>query len=197
MIDLRDGTLVDGLNFDVIFEHDPRSDNYMMPPVEARPTHGRHWRTHHRYDQGSSGMCVMHAIAHALASDPTVRRMNKAQIIQGHALAQSLDTYPNDGMRYGTSLNAGCKAARQMGFIKGWRWIADTDQAANVLAGEGPVVFVVDWPGPTGLHAVASTLYAPKAGNLEGPNSWGSSSWWKFNLPTLHKIFRQAVFLVY
>jgi len=190
---LRDGSQ-GSLLADVILEHDPRSlEDYRIGPVAAQKLQGRHWKTYQHFNQGASGQCVMHAIAHERASAPVVCKVSKSQIIEGHRWAQKIDEYPNDGPQFGTSLLACCKFVKAKGWAKAYHWCKNADDVLYSVAYRGPVVAVVDWPGETGLHCVCCTLIAPKSGKIEGPNSWGSESWFKFSFDQFRRIFRQGV----
>lgn len=103
-------------------------------------------------DQQQTGMCVGYGWSDDAQSSP-----HPDTIIAGHGgddptstpaaiyfLAQKLDGQPADDQA-GTSVLAGAKAAKQLGFIKSYNWALTITDAVAALATLGPVVFGLNW----------------------------------------------------
>jgi hypothetical protein len=152
-----------------------------------------------RLDQGQEGACVGHGWAHELAARPVQVPMVSQDAFDIYHAAQLVDEW--EGEDYGgTSVNAGAKVARALGFITGWRWCLDINDVVKSLGYFGPIVMGVDWyegmwdvdasgfVRPTGHivggHCVALTQIRVVLGDgqvdplrsyVTGINSWGRS----------------------
>jgi hypothetical protein len=173
--------------------HEPR-----RTPVNWRPSPIR-------LDQGREGACVSFGCTHELLFGPqavtpkTLGRDPNAFASRQYRRMQDIDEFPDthSGGEEGTSVNAGARVMRELGFISGFVWPRTTEDIIDALH-DGPVV--VGWnltegmwdTRPSGLyeingyniggHCMVLTGYSPKRtlpgerGYFElvkGRNSWG------------------------
>lgn len=190
--------------FDRRVEFDERSRNFgistLLAPQEPR---AKYWSPGVTTDQGYEGACVGHAWTGELTAAP---KPFKALPEQANALAkrvykraQELDPWPGEDYS-GTSVLAGAKAIKELGYFEQYRWAFTVEQVRDAIIAEGPVVIGINWydsmyeTQPNGLvevsgkyvggHALVLTGYGPRA-RLKGvkgthelfrwKNSWGST----------------------
>ena len=156
MTTLRDGTATLDPRLDRLVEFDTESRRYgVMAVIEHLWPRSWSWRCYSHLDQGQEGACVEYAWVHEMLSSPVAveRRIGEA-IVALHAIywpAQRNDpwpggSYPGAQPRYeGTSVLAGAKRARALGYIDGYRWAFGIQQTIMAIAWEGPVVFGLVW----------------------------------------------------
>lgn len=156
----------------------------------------RLWRCVPRLDQGAIGACVGYGIAHALGAFPHPREVDDGVALGIYAVAQQLDEFDDTPPEEGTSVRAGLKAARQLGFISSYWRCADASEAMITGTHKGPIVLGVMWPesledpsheivstvvegAVLGGHCVAWHGYHWRTDLHRIRNSWGSS--WAHN----------------
>lgn len=132
-------------NFDGrIVRFDPRDKKFpFRRPRAAAPAGVKHWRDDwYRGDQGDTPHCVGFAWLHWLANDPIRGQyLTPAGI---YDFAQRLDDWKGEAYE-GTSVRAGCKALRSLGYVERFEWCATVDQVAAAILTRGPVVFGSTW----------------------------------------------------
>lgn len=127
----------------------------MMPQIAAaaKPTpRKRPYNEGPRLDQGPTPHCVGFASRGLLQAAPIM--VKPADGPDGHQiyqLAQDLDEWP--GTNYdGTSVNAGCKALRQLGYIENYAWFNTIEQMVAWTNGGYGSIIVGTWWYPTMDH---------------------------------------------
>jgi hypothetical protein len=133
-------------------EHDERSRLFAFVPPRAVAAKTVRWR---RYgpvlDQGNVGACTGFAMAQWLnckpAHDPRERYMTNNHALAIYMRATDLDpwpgSYPPDDT--GSSGLAACKAAREQGYISGFRWIFNGVDALKEALLFSPVMAGTVW----------------------------------------------------
>jgi hypothetical protein len=189
-----------GRVLDWVSRHDPRSLAYAARAVMAgsAPLADRLWPVGAVLDQQAEGACVGFGIVDALnaAAAGDVDRA-AADALELYHDAQRVDDVPGENYS-GTSVLAGLKAARSLGWLGGFRWCFGTRDIAQTVLQVAPVVVGVPWlsgmyeTGPGGLVKVAGDntgeghCLAVVGLKLKGPqgqagpyfvwlNSWGLS----------------------
>lgn len=148
-------------------QFDERSREYGISAVSRpAPRRDKQWKIGPILDQGREGACVGFGwTAEALAT-PTpvdlsrtpwgVPRDPTKLALEVYKQAQLIDEFP--GEEYGTSVLAGAKIMKKMGFLKEYRWAFSVDDVITGLINRGPVVLGIEW---------RSGMYAPKDGVLK------------------------------
>lgn len=127
--------------------HDPRSREYgiraALPLVTAESRNAaRSWPTAAVLNQGADGACVGYAIAATLGAPVPEAAGGAAEQI--YAIAKTLDQWPGEAYE-GTSVTAGGKAAKALGYIESYRWAFGAADVVDTLATYGPVVLGLYW----------------------------------------------------
>lgn len=130
-------------------------------------------------DQGSEGACVGFGWTNELRAKPVpVKFPNPEQFAIGiYKQAQKIDEWPGENYS-GTSVLAGAKICRSLGYIGEFRWAFGIDDVIDTLVTSGPVVLGIPWyesmyeTRPSGLidiggkkvggHCILATGYSPK-----------------------------------
>lgn len=121
------------------------------------------------FDQGNLGSCTGNATAGAINTDPlheTQKQLKEADAVKIYSLATILDgfpgVYPPDDT--GSSGMAAAKAAKQLGYISGYKHAFNISQALTALQ-VGPTITGINWyegfdnPDPdTGLVEIAGQI---------------------------------------
>lgn len=150
-------------------EHDPRSRQFPVTTTLPLRTVGhRHWGP--VLDQGNLGSCVGDAVAQALNTVPLRRGrrlLNEDDAKDLYRAATRLDGFPGEWEPddTGTSGLAGCKAAKQAGYITEYRHAFTLGQALG-SAVVAPVIIGVNWY--TGMLNPDSNGYLHPTGVVEG-----------------------------
>lgn len=118
--------------------------------------------------------CVGFGCTHELACRPAVVQglSNDFARTQVYWEAQKIDewpggAYPEASPRYeGTSVNAGLKILRRMGYIDEYRWALELSEAVAYLGYRGPIVIGVDWY--SGMFGTDDKGYIHATGNIGG-----------------------------
>jgi len=186
-------------------QHDPKSKKYSMrsllkqKSIEIKPVM---WEEGIVLDQGSEGACVGFAWTGELLSEPEAP-VEQPSFSYANDLArsfykqaQTVDQWSGENYE-GTSVLAGAKTMKSLGFIGEYRWCFGLQDIRDALIAEGPVVIGIPWyegmyetaqnglvelkGKPVGGHALLLTGYHPKKrfGKqshevFRWRNSWGS-----------------------
>lgn len=129
--------------FDRVPEFDPRSRAFGVG-APVRPLRAKVWRCLARLNQGEVSGCVGFGITHALGTGPHAQPVSRDLALSVYELALTLDEFPGEADT-GTSVLAGCKAAKRLGRIVGYRWCFGLDAVLDQLAWGGAVVLGLTW----------------------------------------------------
>lgn len=153
--------------FDWTSRHDERSLNYGIPTRTTQRGY-RYWNEGPTLDQGKKGYCVGFGMTGELNADPIVAGQPTFDFAAGiFHLALKFDDIAGEADDTGTSVLAGCKATKRMGFISEYRWCFGVDEVARGIYNHGPVVVGTPWLDsmmePTYLdgHDAADNLRVP------------------------------------
>jgi hypothetical protein len=174
--------------------HDPRSRDYeaaRAPSISSV----QHKSSGLPLDQGKIGSCTANALCGALDSAPDAaanRQYTEADAVSLYELETKLEHQPYPPNDPGGSGLMVCKAARQLGWITGYRHAFGIEHALHALMLR-PVITGVNWyssfdtPDATGLVSIATDAkvrggHEVVADGIDAPNklvwfwnSWGTS----------------------
>jgi len=201
MVMLKDGSQVKNRKLDRLVQFDERSRNF---PVRAtidptRKPRSYTWRCDTYLDQGAEGACVGFSMTHELAGRPVcVPDLDVAFAREKvYWEAQKIDewaggSYPGANPYYeGTSVLAGIKVLKKLGYIDEYRWAFGLDDLVLAVGYKGPAVLGVNWY--EGMFDVLPCGHVHVTGQVAGGhailckgvsvtkrtftlhNSWGSS----------------------
>lgn len=152
---LRDGTQAADPRLDRLVRFDERSRGFGIRPMipVTRRVRSRQWECDVWLDQGREGACVGFGLAHELAAKPSpVRPMTAAYARESIYWAAQRDdewpggSYPGAEPVYeGTSVLAGLRTVRRLGWCEGYRWAFGLLDLLIGLAWSGPAVLGVAW----------------------------------------------------
>lgn len=139
-------------------QHDPRSRSFPIRATIGEQVRRRYrqWGSpRERLDQGYEGACVGFGWTHELLASPARVRIDAAHGTPDtfarnvYRTAQRIDEWPGESYD-GTSVLAGAKVVRSMGYINGFRWAFGIDDVLDTLCapardGGGPVVLGIPW----------------------------------------------------
>jgi hypothetical protein len=141
--------------FDARPSTDPLNDQHLSRTVLPTqvPRRIRSWRgPYWRIDQGPVGACVGFGWTVEAMSMPVIVRPqpNTKAAAEAFALdryhqSQLVDEYSDTPPAEGSSLNAGAKVMRSLGYITGWRWHRTVDDLIGGLITDGPQVTATPW----------------------------------------------------
>lgn len=175
MILLRGGNVTNDVRLDRILEFDERSRDFgirkLSPP--SKRTGQIMWECNTHLDQGREGACVGFGIGHELLSVPMPAtgvdaRYAKEQI---YWEAQKIDakeggSYPGaDPFYEGTSVLAGVRIAKKLGWIEGYYWCFGIDELLEGI-GSGPVVVGTVWTKD--MHTPDRSGFIAPTGDVSG-----------------------------
>ena len=201
---IKDDTVITDKRLDRVTEFDERSRNF---PIKATVGSGKQrsytWRCHAQLDQGPDGACVGFGVAHELIARPAEVEGIDAKYAKEQIYweAQKIDwwdggSYPGGSPFYeGTSVLAGVKIAKRLGWIDEYRWAFGLDDLIMGVGHNGPAVIGVPWysgmfrPDTDGYihvdgyvaggHCVLVNAVNVKEKRFTIHNSWGSA--WGMN----------------
>lgn len=181
-------------------EYDPRSHDYPIRAFLFEDTVRSYtWSVPITLDQGRPvdgrkdvGTCVGHSWAHEVAARPVVRSSSSELALKLYDYAQQHDEWDGAYPLYsGTSVLAGAKAMRHLGYCHEYRWALSAHDALVAIGRRGPGVagtwwwsgmFEPDSTGrirPTGYreggHAYLLNAVNKRSGKVWVYNSWGAS----------------------
>jgi hypothetical protein len=143
---LRGGRETLDPRLDRVPQFDVRSREFpIRPMVEDKPLRSYTWRCEARLDQGQEGACVGFAWSHDLAARPAVVPVTEEFAREKiYREAQRIDEWAGESYE-GTSVLAGAKIVKALGFIKEYRWAFGLQDVLLTLGYAGPVVVGVPW----------------------------------------------------
>lgn len=133
--------------------HDPASRLFAAVgrvATDDAPLRTRTHRRYHRaYDQGETSECVAYSAKGMINTSPLSALLPSSQRLHiettpVYKLAQTLDVWPGESYD-GTSVLAGCKALKQLGLIREYRWCFGLDDVLKTLSSYGPVTIGIAW----------------------------------------------------
>jgi hypothetical protein len=154
MVTLRDGSEVVDARLARIVQFDERSWEFpIRATVGTKRPRSYTWRCRQHLDQGNEGACVGFSMTHELIARPAeVRGLDgKFAREQIYWEAQKIDpwpggSYPGADQRYeGTSVLAGVKMLKKLGYIDSYRWAFGLDDLVMAVGHAGPAVLGVPW----------------------------------------------------
>lgn len=172
---LKDGSTVEDKRLDRLAEFDERSRNFpVMAGLEEKKIRSYTWRCDQTLDQGPDGACVGFGVAHELIARPAeVQGLdNKYAKEQIYWEAQKIDwwdggSYPGGSPFYeGTSVLAGAKIAKRLGWIEEYRWAFGLEDLKYGVGHNGPALIGVPWY--TGMFRPDSNGYIHATGTVAG-----------------------------
>lgn len=101
-------------------------------------------------DQGSEGACVGFGWAGEVLAEPVppkeqpTQTKGNADALGYYKRAQEIDEWPGEDYS-GTSVLAGAKVMKELGFISEYRWCFSIEELKAAVISEGPVVIGVPW----------------------------------------------------
>lgn len=194
---MRDGSVAQDPRLGRLERFDSRSRNYpVLATFDARQPRSYTWRCHDHYDQRNEGACVSFAWGHEAAARPAeVRGHSFEWLIQRYHDAQRDDewpggSYPGASPQYaGTSVLAGAKVYRALGYFREFRWAFGVDELVLGVGYHGPAVIGIAWysgmfsPDAQGFirpsgsvaggHSILVRAIDARRGVLTLRNSWG------------------------
>jgi len=198
---LKNGSEVSDVRLDRIQQFDERSRNYPIratidPSLDPR---SYTWRCDTYLNQGSEGACVGFSMTHELIARPKAITGLDGKFAREQVYweAQKIDpweggAYPDAGTFYeGTSVLAGIKTLKKLGYIDSYRWCFGLDDLVMAVGYRGPVILGVPWYSGmfepmscghlhvtgyvAGGHAILCKGVSVKNKTFTLHNSWGSS----------------------
>lgn len=198
---MRDGSEVSDPRLARLKQFDDRSRNYpvMATISPAAKERSYTWRCDRYLDQGNEGACVGFSMAHELIGRPVEVQGITAQTAREQIYweAQKIDpwdggAYPGASPQYeGTSVLAGIKILKRMGYISQYRWAFGLSDLVMAVGYKGPAVLGIPWY--EGMFDVLPCGHVHVTGQVAGGhailckgvsvtkrtftlhNSWGSS----------------------
>lgn len=119
-------------------------------------------------DQGDTSQCVAYSATKFLLTHPIVNRPS-VSCEDLYNRAQKLDEWSGEDYD-GTSVNAGMKALRDLGFISGWTWAFDVETVVRHLLEVGPVCLGTDWTND--MFNPDTKGYIHPTGHLSGGHAY-------------------------
>jgi len=201
MVKLRDGSEAQDPRLARILQFDEKSREFpvMAAVGSSKKARSYTWRCLQYFDQGQEGACVGFAMAHELVARPAeVQHLSENFARESiYWAAQKIDpweggSYPGAAPRYeGTSVLAGVKVLKELGYIEQYRWAFGLDDLVMAVGYCGPAVLGVPWyegmfaphscgylhtdGEPAGGHAILCKGVDVKARTFTLHNSWGSA----------------------
>lgn len=199
-INLKGAFITEDVKLDRLPEFDERSRNFPIRELtEGKKQRSYTWRCNAQLDQGPDGACVGFGVTHELIARPA-----EVQGLDGKFAKESIywnaqridywegGSYPGAAPFYeGTSVLAGAKVARKLGWIESYRWAFGIEDLKYGVGHNGPAVIGVGWHG--GMFQPDSKGYIHATGGVYGGhcvlvnsinikeqrftihNSWGAS----------------------
>lgn len=173
-------------------EFDEKSRNYPIRALvgDSPELFTKIWECEAWLDQGVEGACVGFSWAHELIAEPEHVPVGEAYARMIYREAQKVDEWPGEDYE-GTSVLAGVKIVKQLGWIEEYRWGFSTNDVLGAIANIGPVVLGTNWYEgmwdtddngyihPTGSlaggHAILISGYDHERQAVLLHNSWGPS----------------------
>lgn len=181
----------DGRGLGRRIEFDEESRNYpIRATITAVTPRSYTWRCLTYLNQGSEGACVGYSISHEINARPLERRITTFLARLLYKEAQKIDEWQGEAYE-GTSILAGMKVSKDLGFFDEYRWAFGIDDLVLALGYKGPTICGVPWfdgmfdPDangvlhPTGAiaggHAILATGVNVTTKMIRLHNSWGQA----------------------
>jgi hypothetical protein len=151
---LKNNIMTTDLKLDRVEQFDERSRGYSIASIRTtRKLRSYTWRCNDWFDQGTEGACVGFALGHELAARPAeVKGLSYDFLVENvYWEAQKSDpwhggSYPGAVPVYhGTSVLAGVKRIKDLGYIKEYRWAFNIDDVLYGIGHNGPAVLGIPW----------------------------------------------------
>ena len=148
-------------------EFDERSRNYPVRTLlRGEPELStKIWDLDVWLDQGNEGACVGFSLAHEIAAEPAVGDVDADYATMIYREAQKVDQWPGEDYE-GTSVLAGAKIVKGLGWFEEYRWGFSTTDVIQSLVNLGPVVLGINWY--SGMWDTDSNGYIHPTGELAG-----------------------------
>ncbi len=197
---LKDGVVIKDSRLCRVKQFDERSRSYPIRQlVGTKQPRSYTWRCHQTLDQGPDGACVGFGVAHELIARPAEVQgiTNKFAKEDIYWEAQKIDpwvggSYPTASPFYeGTSVLAGTKVAKRLGWIEEYRWAFGLNDLKLGVGYNGPALIGISWladmmtPDKNGYihasgrsyggHCLLVNAINVKKERFTLHNSWGSS----------------------
>jgi len=171
--------------FGRIVVKDDRDNKFRLASQQsATELKQKYWRSTWKGNQLEEPACIGFAWNGWLTNAPFKQFLNPLGI---YNLAKFFDEWAGEEYS-GTSVRAGAKVLKILGYIKEYRWGFTIDEVVNALLTTGPVVVGTNWyesmSGSTGLITIKGKIEGGHAYYLNGvdkrkelirmQNSWGS-----------------------
>lgn len=135
----------------------------------------RLWRVPKVLDQGAEGACVGFAVVHELIAFPVPLVLFDADdALALYEAAQTVDEWPGEDYE-GTSVLAGIKVAKSLGYYEEYRWAFGVDDLAAAVSQIGPAVLGINWW--SGMASPADDGYVEPTGVVTGGHAILCSGW--------------------
>lgn len=164
---LRDESTTADPRLDRLVQLDERSRGYALRAAD-RPSRDKVWRLDRSRmgDQGNEGACVEYGLSHVIAClpisvpQPLLARIRLEHLIYWTAQGMTRPwtpagwtgdpwaggSYPGANPNYeGTSELAGIKVLQLLGFVTGYHWAFNIDDAVGGVMWEGPANLGLNW----------------------------------------------------
>lgn len=120
-----------------------------LPLEEAGVTYKYWWPNGWWGDQGNTPQCVAYSWCHWLAEGPITQNStffgsSPLDPVQVYTEAQKVDEWPGEDYD-GTSVRAGAKILKSLGYITSYNWAYDIDTIVRTLLTKGPMVVGTTW----------------------------------------------------
>jgi len=197
-VKLKNGTVTQDSRLTRLENFDERSREYPISElVSDKFPRSYTWRCNEWFDQGREGACVGFALGHEAASRPAeFKGLTFDYLVENvYHEAQKIDPWPGgvypggDPQYEGTSVLAGIKVMKKIGFFKSYRWAFGLEDLVLGVGYNGPAVLGVRWyegmykPDENGFiqpsgsimggHALLARAVNVKKGYFTLRNSWG------------------------
>jgi hypothetical protein len=201
LVEMRDGTTTRDARLNRLVQFDEKSRNFPVRALidPAATPRSYTWTCGTHLDQGTEGACVGASMTHELCAKPTIIAGLDMKFAREKVYweAQRTDewaggSYPGASPVYeGTSVLAGIKVLRTLGYVKEYRWAFGLNDLVLALGYTGPAVLGIPWyegmfdvhgcgfihvsGQVAGGHAILCKGVNVKKKTLTLHNSWGSS----------------------
>jgi hypothetical protein len=175
VVHLKGNAVTTDARLDRVQEFDERSRGFAIRTTVGSKTRRSYtWRCHDQLDQGPDGACVGFAVAHELIARPAEVQGLDAKYAKEQIYWEAQKIDPWDGGSYsganpfyeGTSVLAGAKIAKKLGWIEEYRWAFGLEDLILGVGHNGPAVIGVAWY--TGMFNPNSIGYIHPTGQVAG-----------------------------
>lgn len=145
-IQLKGGFETLDRRLDRIPQFDQESRDYPIRTMVPKKPRSYTWSVSKVLDQGSQGACVGFSWTHELIGRPFANPTLDAVFARDRVYkeAQKIDEWPGENYD-GTSVLAGAKVVKELGFIEEYRWAFGLEDLILAVGYAGPAVIGVNW----------------------------------------------------